>query len=567
MTEQNRNLILAMLLSLLVFIGWEQFVMRPQVEKQRIAAQQAQAQAKAKTATPSAPAAPVSREAVIGKGGRVRIQSATLRGSINLTGARLDDLTLTQYRETLKKESPAIVLLSPSGTAYPYFLQSGWLGQNIAVPDDKSIWQADGAVLTPATPVTLRWTSPQGVTFTQKIAMDDKYLFTITHGISNAGATPLSFTPYSLISRRKPSKLIETYVSREGAVGSVGSLKEVHYSGVDAEAPVKSFTGAQSWFGMFDHYWFTAILPNPKDVVESSVRLTDAASERYQTDIKWQPITVAAGGNASMTVHLFAGAKEVATINRYQKQLGLTLFDRSVGWGLFYPIEKAFFALLQWLYGLTGNFGLAIIGLTVIVKAALFPLAHKGYQSMSRMKLLQPKIKDLQERYKDDKVKLQQAQIELFKTEKINPLGGCLPILLQIPVFFALYKVLFISLEIRHQPFFGWIKDLSAPDPLTPVNLFGLLPFTPPTIIAIGVLPILYAITFHFQMKLQPQTGMDPIQQKVFSYMPWIFMFMFATFSSGLVLYWTVSNTLSILQQWVLMRLEEKRMGAAKAKA
>jgi YidC/Oxa1 family membrane protein insertase len=565
-SEQNRNLILAMALSLLIFLGWDYFIMRPQVEAQRIEAEKTAKAAPAASADKPAAAAVLPRAQAIGTSGRVRIQSPTLTGSINLTGARFDDLTLTKYREALSKTSPNIHLLSPSGTVQPHFMQSGWLAQNIAVPGAESRWIADRDLLTPSQPVTLSWTSPQGVTFTQKISLDEQYLFTITHGIHNGSTTSLTFTPYSLISRRKPSKVEEMDVSHEGAVGSLGgTLKEADYGDLEDSAAAQRYEGTQAWLGFADKYWLTAIIPDTRAAVTASVRQTDAASQRFQLDMQWPAMAVAAGKNAGLTVNLFAGAKEVELIDDYQAKLGLTLFDRAIDWGWFWFIAQPFFKILHWLYGIFNNFGVAIIGLTLIVKIALFPLAYKGYQSMSRTKIYMPKIKELQERYKDDKVKLQQEQIELFKREKINPLGGCLPMLLQIPVFFALYKVLYISLEMRHQPFALWIKDLSAPDPLTPVNLFGLLPFTPPAFLAIGVLPILYAITFHFQMKLQPQTSMDPVQQQVFKFMPLVFLFMFSGFSAGLVLYWTVSNILSIAQQWWLMRMEENKMKAAKA--
>jgi YidC/Oxa1 family membrane protein insertase len=567
--ENNRNLILAIILSMAVFFGWDYFVTRPQMLKQK-----AEAAAQAKLEKPgsagavagSAPVASAetdvqSREAAISGAPRVKISSATLQGSINLKGARLDDLTLVKFRETIDKKSPAITLLSPTGTAHPYFLQAGWLGQNIVVPDANSVWSADRSDLSPQTPVTLRWSNGAGLTFVQNIALDDRYLFTVTQSVENASVAAISVTPYGLISRTKPDKLVGTYVLHEGAIGAFGALKEIKYKELDDETPVQRFDGVGGWFGFTDKFWLTAMIPDQNAAVKASVQNIDKVKKglRFQSDMQLPVQNIAPGKSAASTLRFFAGAKEVAVINGYEKELGVKLFDRAIDWGWFWFLTKPFFAILHWLYTIFGNFGFAIIGLTLIVKAVMFPVAYKGYQSMSRMKYLQPKIKELQERHKDDKAAMQKAQIELFGKEKINPLGGCLPMLLQIPVFYALYKVLFVSLEMRHQPFVLWIKDLSAPDPLTPVNLFGLIPFTPPVFLAIGVLPILYAITFHFQMKLQPQTGMAPEQQQIFKFMPWIFMFMFASFSSGLVLYWTVSNTLSILQQWILLRMEAKK--------
>ncbi len=577
MGENNRNLILAVVLSLAIFLGWDYFVMRPQVAQQKAAAE---AQAKLQKQAPAAAvpgSAPVagsvtavqSREAALAASPRVAIKSTTLQGSINLKGARLDDLTMINYRETIKKNAAAVTLLAPSGTQHPYFLQAGWLGQNMRLPDAETMWAADKTELTPSTPVTLRWNNGAGLTFVQKIALDDKYLFTVTQTVENRSAAPVTLATYGLISRTKPDKLVGGYTVHEGAIGAFGKLLEIKYknitaSGAEDEKP-EDLRGDRGWFGFTDKYWLTALINMSPSAVEANVRQTDVVGNRYQAELKLASQVIAPSKVGRSTLQMFAGAKEVSIINGYQKSLNLFKFDYAIDWGWYPFLTKPFFALLHWLYSLFGNFGFAIIGLTLIVKAVMFPIAYKGYQSMSRMKYLQPKIKELQERYKDDKAAQQKAQIELFSKEKINPLGGCLPLLLQIPVFYALYKVLFVSLEMRHQPFALWIKDLSAPDPLTPVNLFGLLPFTPPALLAVGVLPILYAVTFHFQMKLQPQTGMAPEQQAVFKFMPWIFMFMFASFSAGLVLYWTVSNILSIAQQWWLLRLEEKKHAAASA--
>jgi YidC/Oxa1 family membrane protein insertase len=577
--ENNRNMILAIVLSLIVFLGWDYFVMRPQALKQK-----AVAEAQAKLRKPSAAsaevgAAPVagatttlqSRDAVVASGNRITIKSATLQGSINLKGARLDDLTMIKHRETIKKNAPAVTLLSPSGTRHPYFLEAGWLGQNMKLPDANSVWTADSAQLTPTTPVTLSWNNGAGLTFVQKISLDTRYLFTVTQSVVNRSAAPATVASYGLVSRTKPDKLEGGYTVHEGAIGAFSKLLEIDYDEIATTGPedqaAEELRGNRGWFGFTDKYWLTALINTSAATVDANVRNPDGAGVRYQAELKFAATTIAPGKIGSTTLQMFAGAKEVETINAYEKSLGLFKFDYAIDWGWYPFLTKPFFSLLHWLYGILGNFGVAIIVLTLIVKAVMFPLAYKGYHSMAKMKLIQPKIKALQERYKDDKAAMQKAQIELFSKEKINPVGGCLPLLPQIPVFYALYKVLFISLEMRHQPFALWIKDLSAPDPLTPVNLFGLLPFTPPLFLAIGVLPILYAITFHFQMKLQPQTGLDPAQQQIFKFMPWIFMFMFASFSAGLVLYWTVSNILSILQQWALMRMDEKKQANAKPAA
>jgi YidC/Oxa1 family membrane protein insertase len=574
--ENNRNLILAIVLSMMVFLGWDYFVTRPQALKQKAIAQ-AQAKLRKPTATSTdVGAAPVagavaavqSREVALATSARIGIASSTLQGSINLKGARLDDLTMIKHRETIKKESPAVTLLSPSGTQHPYFLEAGWIGQNARLPDASSVWSADTTQLTPKSPVTLRWNNGAGLTFVQKIALDERYLFTVTQSVVNQSAAPVTLAAYGLISRTKPDKLQGGYTVHEGPIGAFGKLVEIKYKDILAAGPEdakpEDLHGSRGWFGFTDKYWLTALVNTSASVVDANVRNPDAVGLRYQAELKFAPQTILPGKAGATRLQMFAGAKEVDVINSYKKSLNLFKFDYAIDWGWYPFLTKPFFYLLHWLYGIFGNFGFAIIGLTVIVKVVMFPLAYKGYNSMAKMKLVQPKIKALQERFKDDKAAMQKAQIELFAKEKINPVAGCLPMLPQIPVFYALYKVLFISLEMRHQPFALWIKDLSAPDPLTPVNLFGLLPFTPPLFLAIGVLPILYAITFHFQMKLQPQTGMDPAQQQVFKFMPWIFMFMFASFSAGLVLYWTVSNSLSILQQWILMKLDERSQAKAK---
>lgn len=575
MGENNRNLILAIVLSMMVFLGWDYFITRPAALKQK-AITEAQAKLRKPAATAAAGTAPVagavvavqSREAALAGTSRIPISSATLQGSINLKGARLDDLTMIKHRETIKKDSPAVVLLSPSGTQHPYFLEAGWIGQNTQLPDANSVWSADQTTLTPATPVTLRWNNGAGLTFVQKIALDKQYLFTITQSVVNQSAAAVTLASYGLISRTKPEKLEGGYTVHEGPIGAFGKLVEIKYKDVLTNGPEdakpEDLRGHRGWFGFTDKYWLTALINTSALDVDANVRNPDATGLRYQAELKFAPQTILPGKVGATSLQMFAGAKEVDVINGYKKSLNLFKFDYAIDWGWYPFLTKPFFYLLHWLYGIFGNFGFAIIGLTVIVKVVMFPLAYKGYNSMAKMKLVQPKIKALQEKYKDDKAAMQKAQIELFSKEKINPVAGCLPLLPQIPVFYALYKVLFISLEMRHQPFALWIKDLSAPDPLTPVNLFGLLPFTPPLFLAIGVLPILYAITFHFQMKLQPQTGMDPAQQQVFKFMPWIFMFMFASFSAGLVLYWTVSNSLSILQQWALMKMDEKKQAKAK---
>lgn len=546
MTE-NKNLMLALLLALVVLLAWDQLFMKPQVAAQRKAVEATQAAA---VATPGAPApapATVDRAVLVAAPGRVRIQTPTLNGSIDLTGARLDDLTLTQYRETIDPKSPHVVLLSPDGAKGAYFAEVGWLGNGVRTPGPRTVWSADQPTLSPGKPVTLRWDNGQGQEFGIRYAVDENYLFTVTQTVRNQGQGSLVLGAYSLLSRTGEPEHKKFFVLHEGPLGVVnGRLQEHSYKDVREEPkPAEASTGG--WIGITDKYWLAALIPDQKAAIKASFKHS-GAGDRYQADYLVDPATLAAGQSVSQTAHMFLGAKRVDLIDRYKTELNATLFDRAIDWGWFWFLTKPMFLLLHWLYHMLGNFGLAIIALTVIVKAVMFPLANKSYASMNKLKELQPRIKELQERYKDNPQEMQKALIAIYQKEKISPLGGCLPLIVQMPVFFSLYKVLFVSLEMRHQPFFGWIHDLSGPDTLTPINLFGLLPYTPPSFIAIGVLPILMGITMYIQMKLNPQPT-DPVQAKVFAFMPLFMTFVMAPFSAGLVLYWTTNNLLTIAQQ------------------
>jgi YidC/Oxa1 family membrane protein insertase len=575
-SENNKNLLLAFALALVVLLGWDYFVTRPMVEKEK--ARQAELAKANPTAAAPATAAAAATKAGTGaaptvaaqpaiQAGRVDIATPRLKGSINLAGARLDTLTLTTYRETIKAGSPNIELLRPSGSARPYFVEPGWIAAAgsppIRLPDANTVWTASATSLAPGKPVTLSWDNGAGQLFKITYAVDEHYLFTVTQTVENKSAAAITVNPYALISRTKPDKVSATYVLHEGPLGVFETLEEVNYKDLEGDEPVQSFEGAGGWLGYTDKYWLTAIIPATKSSFKGSFRFTAGVPGRHQADAMLPAVTAPAGGTAQSVVNVFAGAKEVRLIEMYKAKLNATLFDRAIDWGWFWYLTKPIFWTMDWFYTLVGNFGVAIILLTLLIKLIMYPIANKAYVSMNRMKILQPKMKEIQERYADDKPRQQQEIMEFMRKEKLNPLGGCLPILLQIPVFYALYKVLFVTIEMRHQPFVLWIKDLSAPDPLTPVNLFGLLPFTPPSILAVGILPILMGITMWLQMKLSPTAITDPIQQRVFSLLPFIFTFMMAPFAAGLVLYWTVNNILSILQQWVML----KRMEASDAKA
>ena len=596
----NRNTILAVILSGLVLIAWQFFYNMPQMEKQR-AAERAQSElvkpaaqggstatptatpqtgaapspaANAPAANQPASAAPVSRETAIASAPRIRIDTPRVSGSISLKGARIDDLALVQFRETVDPKSPAIVLFSPSNTAEPYYAEFGWVpasGLTVKLPDQNTLWQQEGTnPLTPNIPVTLKYDNGDGLSFRRTIAIDDRYLFTVKDEVTNVGNTPVTLYPFALISRHGTPQVAGYYILHEGLVGYLGDqgLQEYGYKKID-DAKAVSFKVTNGWLGITDKYWASALLPDTNAQLQARFSSNLVGTVRtYQTDYLQDQQTIAIGGTGSTNARLFAGAKEASVVGinfplgglgGYNKQLELNHFDLLIDWGWFYFITKPMFLALDWFYHLVGNFGVAILLVTVLVKLLFFPLANKSYASMAKMKSVQPQLAALKERYPDDKVKQQQEMMEIYKKEKINPIAGCLPVALQIPVFFSLYKVLFVTIEMRHAPFYGWIKDLSAPDPTNLFNLFGLLHFDPTTIplfghyLALGVWPIIMGITMWFQMKLNP-TPPDPTQKMIFDWMPLIFTFMLAGFPAGLVIYWAWNNALSVLQQSFIMR-------------
>ncbi|MBX6425949.1 MAG: membrane protein insertase YidC, partial [Variibacter sp.] len=517
--------------------------------------------------TPAAqpPAAqPLTREAARAASPRIAIETPRLKGSIALKGARIDDLALRAYRETVDPKSPAIVLLSPSGSPHPFYAEFGWTagaGVPVKLPDAGTVWRQEGSgSLGVGRPVTLIWDNGEGLIFRRTIAVDDKYLFTITDQVVNAGSAPVTLYPYALISRHGTPQTQGYYILHEGLIGVLnGKLQEVSYATIE-EKKALTYETANGWLGITDKYWAAALLPETTAHLKARFAAGLLGSVKtYQTDYLLDAVTVAPGATATTNGRLFAGAKEVSTIDSYQKQLGLNNFELLIDWGWFYFVTKPMFMLIDYLYRLVGNFGLAILLVTVLIKLVFFPLANKSYASMAKMKAVQPQMMAIRERYADDKVKQQQALMELYKKEQINPLAGCLPILIQVPVFFALYKVLFVSLEMRHAPFFGWIKDLSAPDPTTIFNLFGLIPWDPSQVpvighyLMVGAWPIIMGLTMWVQMKMNPAPP-DPTQKMIFDWMPLIFTFMLANFAAGLVIYWAWNNTLSVIQQAVIMR-------------
>jgi YidC/Oxa1 family membrane protein insertase len=555
--NDNRNMILAIFLSALVLLGWTFLgpkllpTAAPQTQQVRDGKTHALPQPQASPAgvAPAAgtPAALMVRADVLRASPRIKIETPTLLGSINLAGARIDDLRLLRQRESIAPNSAPVRLLSPAGAPGAYFAGFGWLGDNVAVPGPDSLWTASSRHLSPGQPVTLSWTSPTGLKYEQVISVDDGYLFTVDQRVTNTNAAPIALRTYGFVSRANQSIDPSTWTNHVGPISVIDGKANysLKWASLD-EAGQNGKTGdtGPGWVGFTEKYWLTALAP-AGDLVPS-FRRTPAGG--YQADYAGAPQIIAPGQTVRAQTRLFAGAKEKAVLDRYEGE-GITKLSKSIDWGWFEWFMRPIFGLLRWLFAVTGNFGVAIICMTLIVRAIMFPIAQRQFQSTLGMRRVQPKLKALQARYKDDKTRQQQEVMKLYKEEKINPAAGCLPIFLQIPVFYALYKVLMVSVEMRHQPFLGWIHDLSAPDPMSPVNLFGLLHFTPPHLLAIGILPILVGATQFMTIKMNPATGVDPAQQQIMSLMPWFLVFVMAPFAAGLQLYWVTNNLLTLAQQ------------------
>ncbi|MGZ2411008.1 YidC/Oxa1 family membrane protein insertase [Sphingomonas sp. F9_3S_D5_B_2] len=556
--NDSKNLILAVVLSALVLLGWtwatNRFfpVANPPSTKIVNGRQQPVPQPQA-SPTLTTPQAKQSRAAVLAAGPRVRINTPSLQGSINLKGAQIDDLVMVRQRQTIAKNSPPVRLLSPLGAPGAYIASFGWAAQGTAAPDLNTAWTADSQTLTPGHPVTLTTQSPDGVRYQMRIAVDDGYLFTVQQSAMNGSGKPVTVRQIGLVSRSEQSADPSSWTNHVGPISLFNGKAsyDIDWKDLDkAGSGGRSFSGVSGWLGFTDKYWLTALAPAGNAAMAADFR--HSPSGGYQADYALPPTVVAPGQALTTQTRLFAGAKEKAWLDRYEGA-GIPKLSKSIDWGWFEWFMRPIFSLLIFLFHTVGNFGVAIICLTLIVRAIMFPVAQKQFQSMAAMRKVQPKLKAIQEKYKDDKQRQQQETLKLYQTEKINPAAGCLPIVIQIPIFYALYKVLLVSVEMRHQPFALWIKDLSAPDPLTPVNLFGLLHFTPPHLLAIGVLPILVGFTQWLAMKLSPQ-AVDPAQQQIFALMPWFMIFIFAPFAAGLQLYYVTNNLLTLLQQWWLYR-------------
>ena len=559
--NETRNMILAVVLSALVLLGWSMLSNRLLPPTSGPQTQRVEQGKVVPTPQPAAdpgadgPTAIRARSIVLGGTPRVKIDTPSLRGSLNLTGARIDDLSLVRQTTRLGPDAPPVRLLSPAGGPNAYFAGFGWIGEGgVQAPTAATRWIPSSRLLAPGKPVMLSWTNPTGQKFELRYAIDDGYLVTVDQRVTNGGSAPVSVRPYALISRSAKSIDPSSWTHHVGPMGFLGGAANysVDWKTLDeAGAAGQSFGSNGGWLGFTDKYWLTALAPTGDAAINASFRRSDSGG--YQADYAGAPTIVAPGQTISGETRLFAGAKEKKWLDAYETA-GIPKLTKSIDWGWFEWFMRPIFSLLMWLFHTLGNFGFAIIALTFIVRLIMYPVFDRQFKSMAAMRVVQPKLKAIQEKYKDDKVKLQSEMLALYKREKINPAAGCLPIFLQIPVFYALYKVLTVSVEMRHQPFIGWIKDLSAPDPMTPVNLFGLLPFQPHGMLALGVLPILLGITMWLQFRLNP-TPMDPTQKQVMQFMPLVMTFAMAPFAAGLQLYWVVSNLLGIAQQkWLYHR-------------
>ena len=581
--DNQRNLLLAVVLCGLLLVGWDYAVnwIYPQpaeVEQSDIAATEPAVTASGTPVrtregglTDPADIATEERDLAteLKAPTRVAIDGPRMAGSINLAGARIDDVVLKDHRQTVDEDSGPVRLFSPQGTPAQQFAQFGWVGADgpggVRVPTGSTVWEASGGPLAEGRPVTLRWDNGAGQVFTIELSVDDHYMITAKQTVANAGGGPVVVRPFATLNRTDRTASASQWILHSGPIGAFGDGVDF---GVDYDdlAEAGSFTpeGRTHWIGFTDIYWLGALVPQDGSNVQADFR--SLGNSIYRADAIYQPVTVPAGRQFTRTTQLFVGAKESNVLSAYQEG-GITLFDKAIDWGWFEIIEKPILWTLRALYDLVGNFGVAIILLTVIVRGLMFPIAQKGFASMAAMKAVQPKMKAIQERYKDDKQKQQQEIMALYKKEGVNPLAGCLPMLLQIPIFFGLYKVLMLSIDMRHKPFALWIEDLSAPDPATILNLFGLLPFDPPGFLSIGVLAVLLGFTMWLTFRLNP-AAQDPMQQQIFNIMPWVLMFVMAPFAAGLLLYWNTSNILTLAQQkYLYSRHPQLRAQAEKDKA
>jgi YidC/Oxa1 family membrane protein insertase len=553
-----RNLIIFMVVSITLWLSYDHFILKPQVETMK-AQQVALQKAAAEQGIEEEKILPLPD--MIAASPRVKIDSVTVSGSINLKGGRIDDLVLKEYFVKADKKE-TVTLLSPAGTANPRYTEFGWIAAEntgTRVPTKDAVWQlTSGKILTPDSPVTLRWSNGQGVNFEKTFSLDQHFGFTVEQKVTNNGGKAVTLLPYALVTEHGlPADYKGTAIIHEGPIGYIGEDLVEHDYGDVKDKGRDVFKADSGWIGITQKYWLTALIP--AQAGEATYRFihipksTPNGREKYQSDVLGGSKTISPGASADFSMHLFAGAKKVSLLETYEKEWGVKHFDLAVDFGWFYFLTRPFFFVLNLFYGWVGNFGVAILMFTVVLRICVFPLANTSFRSFAKLKQVSPQMYDLREKYKDDKPKLQQELVALYQREKVNPMAGCLPILVQIPIFFALFKVLSNTIEMRHAPFFGWIQDLSAPDPTSIFNLFGIIPWTPPTFLMIGVWPCLMLISMLLQRSLNPVPE-DKLQAKMFAAMPWVMTFILAGFASGLVIYWTFNNILSTVQQYIIMR-------------
>lgn len=568
---ENRNFIIAAILSIGVLLVWQLLVIDPRMQEEQARIERESAQQQVTTGgdipaiedhVPNLPADvgdKIARDDAMAASPRLAVDTPSVDGSIALRGARFDDLSLKNYHETVDPGSPEIVLFSPQDSAHAYFAEFGWTAiaaSGLTLPNKDTLWQVEsGSTLTPETPVTLRYDNGAGLIFRRTISVGHDYLFTMTQSVENRTDAAVTLFAYGLVSRAGTPETQSFYILHEGLIGAFDEdgLQEIDYDDV-AEDGAQKFSATKGWLGITDKYWAAVLVPPGEGKFTARYsEHPDPGREIYRADYLMDGTTIAPGASAEVTSRLFAGAKVVSIVDRYEAEQGIYKFDLLIDWGYLYFLTKPLFIGIDMIARFVGNFGIAILIMTVLIKLVFFPLANRSYVAMSKMKKLQPEMLHLRERHKDDRMKQQQELMALYKKEKVNPLAGCLPVLIQIPVFFALYKVLFVTIEMRHAPFFGWIQDLSAPDPTSLFNLFGLIPWDPPSFLMLGIWPIIMGFSMFVQMRMNPAPA-DPIQQQVFAWMPVFFTFLLASFPAGLVIYWAWNNTLSVLQQGVIMR-------------
>ncbi|MGD9650369.1 MAG: membrane protein insertase YidC [Dongiaceae bacterium] len=566
MDTNQRNLLLAILISVVILGGFQYFYQGPLQEEAR--RQAALAPTKAETAKTDPTQQPagipplLDRDQALAQSPRVKVKNALIEGSIARQGARIDDVVLTKYRETIDQASPPIHLLQPAQTSQGYYAEFGWLAAPeqgaVQLPTAQTIWQANSDQVTPQKAVTLTYDNGQGLVFEQRFGLDDHYLIHVAQTVKNISSKPVTLNPFALLSRREPETGHHYGILHEGIVGVLnGKLVELKYDEVKEEKAIARQT-AGGWLGITDKYWLTALAPENQGDMKTRVAYSPAPDrDRYQVDYVLPSRTIGPGESVTVGHYLFAGAKEVKLLDAYEDKYNIPRFDLAVDFGWFYFLTKPIFLLLHFMYQLLGSFGLAILGLTVIIRLIVFPLANKSYRTMNKLKDLQPEMLKLREKHKGDVAAQHKEMAAFYQRHQVNPLSGCLPILIQIPIFFSLYKVLFVTIEMRHQPFYGWIHDLSAPDPTTIFNLFGLIPWDPPTFLMIGAWPIIMGFTMWLQQRMSP-SSMDPAQARVFALLPFIFTYLLAQFPAGLVIYWAWSNILGIGQQYFIRVLDKK---------